>query len=129
MGRVYKRYDTENIMEVDDPRLLALDGYLDAKMQPVETVDDLNNNELFPRAQRFIGLTVTVLNKDEDGVPHPVDYWLKEKVTEWVIKNPNETYTEALKSEIISEVSQHVIISGNDVYIEPTVEEGNEPQA
>ena len=57
-------------------------GYLDAKMQPVNTLGELIN---IPRAQRFIGLTVTVLD-DGRGLG-PVDYWLKESVTAWVIKN------------------------------------------
>ena len=47
-------------------------GYIDYKMQPVDTVAELkekfkNNNEL------KLGLTVTVLNNDGDNVP--VDYW------------------------------------------------------
>ena len=43
-------------------------GYLDAKMMPVQSVDDLKN---IPLSQRFEGFTVTVLN---DG--NPQDYWL-----------------------------------------------------
>lgn len=43
-------------------------GYLDAKMMPVETVDDLKK---IPATQRFEGLTIVVLN---DGAPQ--DYWL-----------------------------------------------------
>lgn len=43
-------------------------GYLDAKMMPVQTVDDLKN---IPATQRFEGLTVVVLNH---GAPQ--DYWL-----------------------------------------------------
>lgn len=43
-------------------------GYLDAKMMPVKTVDDLKK---IPSTQRFEGLTVVVLN---DGAPQ--DYWL-----------------------------------------------------
>ena len=43
-------------------------GYLDAKMMPVKTVDDLKK---IPSTQRFEGLTVVVLN---DG--NPQDYWL-----------------------------------------------------
>ena len=47
-------------------------GYLDYKMQPVDTVAELrekftNRNEL------KLGLTVTVLNPNGDNVP--VDYW------------------------------------------------------
>lgn len=43
-------------------------GYLDSKMMPVQTVDDLYAISL---TQRFEGLTITVLN---DG--NPQDYWL-----------------------------------------------------
>jgi hypothetical protein len=55
-------------------------GYLDAKIQPVETVSDLNK---IPRSQRFIGLTVTVLN---DGSGRPYDYWIENNVAKWVRK-------------------------------------------
>ena len=53
-------------------------GYLDSKMQPVASKDELMS---IPRSQRFVGLTVTVLD-DGTGVG-PVDYWLKENVTKW----------------------------------------------
>ena len=43
-------------------------GYLDAKMMPVKTVDELKK---IPASQRFEGLTIVVLN---DGMPQ--DYWL-----------------------------------------------------
>ena len=54
-------------------------GYLDAKMQPVDTLSDLNK---IPRSQRFIGLTVTVL---DDGSGRPQDYWIESGV-KWVKK-------------------------------------------
>ena len=53
-------------------------GYLDSKMQPVASKDELMS---IPRSQRFVGLTVTVLD-DGTGVG-PVDYWLIENVTKW----------------------------------------------
>jgi hypothetical protein len=56
-------------------------GYMDAKMQPVDTLEGLT---AIPRAKRFVGLTVTVLN-DGSGVPH--DYWLQESTTKWVRKD------------------------------------------
>ena len=43
-------------------------GYLDAKMMPVNTIDDLKK---IPITQRFEGFTVTVLNNG-----NPKDYWL-----------------------------------------------------
>lgn len=56
-------------------------GYIDGKMQPVSKVEDLNK---IPRSQRFIGLTVTVLN---DGIhPYPVDYWIKDSSNKWSMK-------------------------------------------
>ena len=61
-------------------------GYLDAKIQPVATVADLNS---IPRSQRFIGLTVTVL---DDGSGRPYDYWIENNVAKWVRKTmPTDT--------------------------------------
>lgn len=53
-------------------------GYLDAKIQPVANLGDLNR---IPRSERFIGLTVTVL---ENG---PKDYWLRKNISEWEEKS------------------------------------------
>ena len=53
-------------------------GYLDGKIQPVESVDDLNAILL---RQRFIGLTVTVIHPDGPD-SKPADYWL--------VQDPNE---------------------------------------
>ena len=55
-------------------------GYLDAKMMPVNTVDDLYAISL---TQRFEGLTITVLNNG-----NPQDYWLVGGVTNscWIPK-------------------------------------------
>ena len=47
-------------------------GYLDSKIQPVDTVADLNSILL---RQRFIGLTVTVIHPDGPD-SSPADYWL-----------------------------------------------------
>lgn len=58
-------------------------GYIDAKMMPVKTVEDLKE---IPITQRFEGYTVTVLN---DG--NPRDYWLIGGVANkyWVPKTIN----------------------------------------
>lgn len=58
-------------------------GYIDAKMMPVQTVEDLKE---IPITQRFEGYTVTVLN---DG--NPQDYWLIGGVANkyWVPKTIN----------------------------------------
>ena len=55
-------------------------GYLDAKMQPVKTVSDLNS---IAKSKRFIGLTVTVL---DDGNGSPRDYWLRDNIELWELK-------------------------------------------
>lgn len=63
-------------------------GYLDSKIQPVDTVADLNGILL---RQRFEGLTVTVLHPDGPD-SSPADYWLvqdpaeEEGVLMWVRK-------------------------------------------
>jgi hypothetical protein len=59
-------------------------GYLDAKMQPVATKSDLDK---IPRSQRFIGLTVTVL---DDGSGRPYDYWLESSLSTWTKKTMPE---------------------------------------
>lgn len=56
-------------------------GYLDAKMMPVASVEELNK---ISRTQRFEGLTITVLNNG-----NPQDYWLIGGTanSNWVPKN------------------------------------------
>lgn len=56
-------------------------GYVDAKMQPVKTLSDLSN---IPRSQRFLGLTVTVLD-DGSGLG-PRDYWITTNTAKWILK-------------------------------------------
>ena len=56
-------------------------GYIDAKMQPVNTIKDLDN---IPRSQRFLGLTVTVLD-DGSGLG-PREYWITTNTARWVLK-------------------------------------------
>lgn len=56
------------IINYTDQIKYAGKGYLDAKMMPVKTFEDL---KAIPSTQRFEGLTVVVLN---DGSPQ--DYWL-----------------------------------------------------
>ena len=75
-------------------------GYLDAKIQPVATVSDLNK---IPRSQRFIGLTVTVL---DDGSGRPYDYWIKSSLAKW------EKKTMPIDGEIV------LPLNGNDKEIE-----------
>lgn len=61
-------------------------GYIDAKMQPVTTVKDLDN---IPRSQRFLGLTVTVLD-DGSGLG-PRDYWITTNIARWVLKESSSS--------------------------------------
>lgn len=63
-------------------------GYLDAKMMPVKSIDDLKSISL---KQRFEGFTVTVLNNG-----NPQDYWLVGGVTNehWVPKTLGGDFSE-----------------------------------
>lgn len=76
------------IINYTDQLKYAGKGYLDAKMMPVNTVDDLKSISL---TQRFEGLTVTVLNNGK-----PQDYWLIGGITNnnWIPKNPAGNYNE-----------------------------------
>ena len=56
------------IINYTDQLKFAGKGYLDAKMMPVATIDELYQ---IPRTQRFEGLTITVLNNG-----NPQDYYL-----------------------------------------------------
>lgn len=113
-----KTTDITQAFELDDQRSYSGRGYVDAKMQPVETVEDLNA-ENFPMVQRFLGLTVTVLNKDpETNEVNPVDYWLKDSIRKWVIKDPNDEYTNRIKTEILNDIQpggSNIEITGDDV--------------
>lgn len=68
------------IINYTDQLKYAGKGYLDAKMMPVNTVDDLYSISL---TQRFEGLTLTVLNNGK-----PQDYWLVGGITNkcWIPK-------------------------------------------
>lgn len=69
------------IINYSDQLKYAGKGYLDAKMMPVQTVEDLKS---IPITQRFEGFTVTVLNNGD-----PQDYWLVGGVANkyWVPKS------------------------------------------
>lgn len=74
------------IINYTDQLKYAGKGYLDSKMMPVKTFDDLKAISL---TQRFEGLTITVLN---DGKPQ--DYWLVGGITNlhWVPKTVNTNF-------------------------------------
>lgn len=90
------------IINYTDQLKYAGRGYLDAKMMPVQTVDDLKAISL---TQRFEGLTITVLNNG-----NPEDYWLVGGITNqcWVKKNSgvNLEKIEELETKIENESSE-----------------------
>ena len=61
-------------------------GPIDAKLTPASTYEELIDLTRIPRAQRYVGLTVTVLNGG-----NPVEYWLVGGTTNasWKIKSGN----------------------------------------
>lgn len=62
---------------------------LDAKLTPADSYSKLVDAQRIPLAHRYVGLTVTVLNKEEGGIP--VEYWLVGGRTNssWKIKAGN----------------------------------------
>ena len=64
-------------------------GPLDAKLTPADSYSDLVAMKRIPLTQRYVGLTVTVLNKEEGGTP--VEYWLVggKMNSSWKIKAGN----------------------------------------
>ena len=68
---------------------------VDAKLQPV---DDINGLKAISVKDRYVGMTVTVLNaiRDEDGYiifSNPIDYWLVDGTSNkcWKVKSSNTT--------------------------------------
>lgn len=68
---------------------------LDAKLQPVDSFNDLKK---ITAKDRYVGMTVVVLNavRDEEGYivsTNPIDYWLVDGVTNacWKVKSSNTT--------------------------------------
>lgn len=61
-------------------------GPLDAKLTPADSYAELIDLARIPRAQRYVGLTVTVLNSGS-----PIEYWLVGGTTNasWKIKSGN----------------------------------------
>ena len=64
-------------------------GPLDAKLTPADSYSKLVEAGRIPLTQRYVGLTVTVLNKEEGGTP--VEYWLVggKMNSSWKIKTGN----------------------------------------
>ena len=104
------------IINYTDQLKFAGKGYLDAKMMPVATVNELYQ---IPRTQRFEGLTITVLNNG-----NPIDYQLVGGTSDanWVIKQiakVNEleervvTLSERIDSLVVSDVENTEAIEDN----------------
>ena len=70
-------------------------GPLDAKLTPADSYAELTDLTRIPVAQRYVGLTVTVLNANSGGTP--VEYWLVGGRTNasWRIKAGNIIDTKA----------------------------------
>lgn len=93
--------------EISEQLYLVTNGPLDAKVSPVDNVSDLL---AIPRAHRYRGMTVMVLNKDSEE--EACEYWLKDgtKDSNWVKKtketpwfDPTDYYTSAETVELIAE--------------------------
>lgn len=69
-------------------------GPLDAKLTPADSYEELQDLSRIPVANRYAGMTVTVLNANGGG---PVDYWLVGGRTNgcWKIKAGNLIDTKA----------------------------------
>ena len=69
---------------------------LDAKLTPADIYLDIASGMTrIPRVQRYVGLTVTVLNKDTTNIP--TEYWLVGGTTNasWKLKTGNIVDTKA----------------------------------
>lgn len=73
----------------------TVQGPLDAKLTPAESYDDLKDAARIPVSQRYVGLTVTVLNTSTTKIP--VEYWLVggRSNASWKIKTGNIVDTKA----------------------------------
>ena len=76
---------------ISDPFYYDGAGPLDAKQTPAEVYNDLKDSSRIPMAERYVGLTVLVLN------PKPMDYWLVggTKNKNWKVKQGNVVPTKA----------------------------------
>lgn len=100
--------------EISEQLYLVTNGPLDAKVSPVDNVSDLL---AIPRAHRYRGMTVMVLNKDSEE--EACEYWLKDgtKDSNWVKKtkespqfDPTDYYTSAQTDSAITEAIAQIEI-------------------
>lgn len=98
--------------EITEQLYLKSNAPLDAKLTPVDNVSDLNN---IPRSDRYLGMTIVVLNKGtgED----PCEYWLPKTTINagWVKKENGgqpidlkDYYTSAQTDSAISEAVEEL---------------------
>lgn len=97
---------------VTDQKFLNSGLYLDSKMQPVKTINELHN---IPMKQRFVGMEVVVL--EDDGKMSK--YWLEggTKNTCWKKKSYGITYQEgngiSIKDGKISVDEEYIVTDNN----------------
>ena len=84
--------DINKTVTISDQFYSTAKGPLDAKLTPADSYAELIDLARIPRAQRYIGLTVTVLNNGS-----PVEYWLVGGTTNasWKVKAGNVVPTKA----------------------------------
>ena len=89
-----------------DQLLYTGQGYLDKKMQPVNTFEDVLK---IPRAQRFVGMYVTVKSDSNNGGVQ-AEYWLEGGTanSNWKLKDI---------TGVGGNNSGNITIEGNDVEI------------
>ena len=81
---------------ISDQYYSTAKGPLDSKQTPADSYAELIDLTRIPRAQRYVGLTVTVLNNGS-----PIEYWLVGGTTNasWKVKAGNVVST---KAELLS---------------------------
>ena len=83
--------DINRYSAIETPFYYTGKGPLDEKQTPAEVFSDLNDTARLPLANRYVGMTVLVLN------PSPVEYWLVggTKNKNWKVKAGNVVPTKA----------------------------------
>ena len=86
--------DINKNVRINEQYFSSAKGPVDAKLTPADTYAELTDVTRIPRANRYVGLTVTVLNV---GSGSPVEYWLVGGTTNasWKVKTGNVVPTKA----------------------------------
>ena len=95
-------------------------GPVDAKLTPADSYAELTDLARIPRAHRYVGLTVTVLNSSTSKLP--VEYWLVGGTTNasWKVKAGNVV---ASKAELLA-ISPSACTVGLEMIVQ--VDESND---